>query len=349
MTTPVGAQRLAATVALCLGAAVACGDSPGRFGSCCDSDDDCSTGICDVSTRTCSQTCQVDTDCPAAPRVDGQPTCQQPIPKAEELGLSTRPVCDAVTDSNLCRRQRPGAPAPPEAPTGLGRLPTVVAFALFVLPSVAFGEAPPEPKPEEGVEAPEDGRDTAILFELGSLLTAEPGPFDQVGVGLRRALTASDSLAIRGAVGVRSVRTGVTSTTEGEANSADDEAVDSDRLLAASLAVELAVARSRTGLLTVYAGAGLQGAMGEAEDTDGDTADTRQLAAYGLLGVRLRPLAELSISAEHRMGVSLTETTEVSDQTVRREGADSLVEVETTTSETVVGTGVTGFFVAFHF
>ncbi len=295
---------------------------------------------------TRSQTCQDDADCPAAPRLDGVPACQAPPIHAEDRGLPTWKVCDAVTDSNLCGRQQPGTPDPPDVPSGLGRLPTVVAFALALLPSMAFGADEAE---AGGDAAAADGRDTAVLFELGPLLTASPGPFDKVGVGLRRALTDSDSLALRGAVGVRSVRSGVTSTVEGETAPTDDEAVESDRLLAASLAVEVAITRSRTGLLTVYTGAGLQAAMGEAEDVDGDTADTRQLAGYGLLGVRLRPLPEVSVSAEHRMGVSLTETTEVSSQTVTRGADGSVPEVETTTSETVVGTGTTGFFVAFHF
>lgn len=332
-------------VALAACGAAACGGSSGRFGSCCDAGGDCETGVCDADTRTCSQACAEHADCPAAPRVGGVPTCQQPLAQAEALGTRTRAVCDAVTDANLCRRQDPGTPEAPEAPTGLGRLPTILAWALVVLPSVAHAQTPADP--EEPKEP--KGRDTAILFELGALLTSAPGPFDKVGIGVRRALTASDSLAIRGAVGVRSVRTGVTSTREGEATPADDQAVDSSRLLAISLAVEVAFARSQSGLLTVYTGAGAQGAMGEAEDVDGDSADTRQISMYGILGVRLRPLPELSLSAEHRMGVAMTETAEVSDQTGNLGGAGSAAEVETTTSETVVGTGATGFFVAFHF
>lgn len=67
---------------------------------------------------------------------------------------------------------------------------------------------------------------------------------------------------------------------------------------------------------------------------------------FDKIGVRLRPVDEVSLSAEHRMGVSLTET---KDQTVIRGRAASGADVETTTSETVVGTGTTGFFVGFHF
>lgn len=64
------------------------GADGGKFAACCDSSDECASGICDVEARTCTVSCETDADCKAYPEPRfGTPRCD-PVKKtcaAEQL------------------------------------------------------------------------------------------------------------------------------------------------------------------------------------------------------------------------------------------------------------------------
>ena len=74
------------------------GYAGGVFGACCNSDDDCSSSVCDTVNRVCTYICQEDSECPAVAQHKGQTSlCKDASPSGSihDDPLPVRRWCDA--------------------------------------------------------------------------------------------------------------------------------------------------------------------------------------------------------------------------------------------------------------
>lgn len=172
---------------------------------------------------------------------------------------------------------------------------------------------------------------TAILFNLGGIMTSTPSALDGVGVGGR--LFLDDGMAIRGAVGLNIA----SSTEETSAGNFSQDEENSSSTYALEGGVEIVLMRAKAAYL--YTGGLLQLGYTSADpDGDDNNQDGFGVTLAGLLGANYFLMDGLSIGAEYRLGLAYASNT-------REQGEDAKVE----SSSTVFGTGTFGFHLGFWF
>lgn len=219
------------------------------------------------------------------------------------------------------------------------------ALMLFVLalpPAIAAAESPPTGAPTAAPSVIK-GRDTALLFALGSLVSG-PSVFDGIGIGARMRI----SPALVGRVGVGLSIVSATDKVDAPTGSSDEPSEDKSSATSFNVEGGLEYALVNIAALNVYTGGVVQ--LGIDKQTSEDvsaklnsTTSGASITAAGLLGASWFPVPAVSLGAEYRFGLTYSSQTAESASTAP--GGKSAPT--RTTASTRVGVGSVGFILAF--
>lgn len=194
---------------------------------------------------------------------------------------------------------------------------TVLGLTLTAAPSMA-----------QELEAPAlDAMDrkVALMFDLDGLLMA-PSNFEQIGIGLRYAL--SDALHLRGAVGLDS------RSTEVDPENGDNQ-TDESNVFALEGGVDFVLRRNEN--LVLYVGGLLQvGTFMNDPDGEDNKEETTSFTLAAVAGANWFFTRNVSLGAEYRFGVERS--------VLEKDRADS-----ETTTDVRIGTGSAAFLLGFWF